>query len=528
MKQGIVEGERSSDRRRVLAGARGAALVAAAFTAHCAPSSPSGVREQLCGGSGCTPQCRDLIVDACDIRERDCQETIFQSVRCVRGTELTTLPSTTFVPQSQLGETPEASDAGQSEGPSEAEVATQVWIDLIDEGLQLLHLTAAPLDQAQAAERPNTGGLATGNSVAIADSSADYEWRSMRLLAHEYVHTMQERDYGGLASLYKRYSRSNVTSQGIQAFIEGEAELYSWLAHAFMRNVSLDSWHLDEFFGVEEKRKRDDVLRAASPWTSARSWQHYAIGARVLYRAWETGHHLAVRSVMYNLEPDFGQWVRDFAPRSGPRVAAEPICNPKGTQVIVQDSLGPSGAYAFLVAAAKARGLKVIAAERAWQIASDVSDDQMRMYAATLGEKDTQTAWLEREAKAAMCGLGSEQKPAPSAADGGKLDGGWDGPDTPQSGACDAGHSQPADTAPTEELPLAELQRSIVPGAPAWVSWEFGFETSGSAKDFEEWVAAAALPALRVEREARVVIVRARRLPTSDGERDAFAAWTCQ
>lgn len=501
------------------------------FAANCATSSPSGVREQLCAGSGCTPECRDMVVEACDIRQRDCQETIFRSVRCVRGSELATLPRTTFVPQSQLGETTEE-DAGQPELPSEAEVASEVWRDLIDEGLQLLHLIAAPLEQAQAAERPNTGGIATGNSVAIAENNADYAWRSMRLLAHEYVHTMQERDYGGLASLYARYSRSNVTSQGIQAFIEGEAELYSWLTHAFMRNVSSESWQLDEFFTVEEKRRRDHVLRAASPWTSARSWQHYAIGARVLHRAWETGHHLAVRSMMYNLEPDFGHWVRGFTPSSGPRVAGDPICSPTGTHVIVQDSVGPSGAYAFLVAAAKAQGSKVIAAERAWQIASDVSDDQMRMYAATLGDDDTQAAWLEREAKAAMCTLDSGEEPASNGPmlDGGGLDASPKDGGTIHSAACDAG-AQPrpsGDLSLPEDIPFAELQQRIVPGAPVWVSWEFGFETSGSAKDFEDWITAAGWTTFRVERQARIVTVRTRRSPTSDAERDAFAAWNCQ
>ncbi len=505
----------------------------------CAPSPTSGVREQLCGGSGCASDCRDISVDVCDIRDASCQDQIFRSVRCVRGSSLATLPRTTFVPQSQLGGTLDERDAGTTgEQPSPPQVAQQVWADAIDEGLQLLHLIATPLSQAQENEKQVTGGVTTGNSISIAENNADYEWRSMRLLAHEYVHTMQEHDYGGLASLYARYSRSSVTAQGIQAFIEGEAELYSWLTHAFMRNTEIEGWSLEGYFEVEKKGKRDHVVAATSPWTSARQWQHYAVGAGYLFGAWKRGHNLGVRSVMYNLEPDFGKWVVGFAPRNGPEVARDPICSPEGNQVIVQDSLGPSGVFAILVAASKARRLAVVPSERAWQLATQLSSDQLRVYAPTLDGNDTQTAWLEREAASAMC---RPQKPAvhvggTSGVDAGEGDGGKDGGahggDFLDAHSChlDAGAlpSNAAAVVVTEETPFEVLQQRLVPGAPVWVSWELGFETSNSAQEFEDWITATGWATVSAERRSSAVLLRARRTPTTDAEKAALGAWTCR
>src|SRR5690606_19767285 len=97
--------------------------------AACEPAPLSGPREELCAGNGCSRECRELDGGVCDIRERACQELVFQSVRCVRGTSLAQLPPTDFVPQSDFGN-PDAAvewDAGTiAELPQEV-VAQAVW-----------------------------------------------------------------------------------------------------------------------------------------------------------------------------------------------------------------------------------------------------------------------------------------------------------------------------------------------------------------------------------------------------------------
>src|SRR5690606_14960284 len=78
-------------------------LVHGAMVAACAPE-PEGPRETLCAGSGCSERCRSLEVERCDTREKDCQSLVFESVRCVRGSDLTALPRTEFVPQTTFSE----------------------------------------------------------------------------------------------------------------------------------------------------------------------------------------------------------------------------------------------------------------------------------------------------------------------------------------------------------------------------------------------------------------------------------------
>lgn len=546
--------------------------------AACSPEPAGGPREELCAGSGCSEECRELDVQVCDIRERACQELVFQSVRCVRGSALSQLPSTDFVPQRDFGDPDAASepqDAGVAELTPEV-VAQAVWDEYLDEGLQLLHLIAKPLAVARAEEGKATGGVTSGGNVAIADNNADQLWWSMRLLAHEYVHTMQEYDYGGIGSLFNRYTRSSVTAQGVQAFIEGEAELYAWLAHAFMRNQSMDDWNLEEYFDLDQKSVRTRVAATDSPWTTARQWQHYAIGARHLYKTWKLSKNIGVRSVLYNLNADFGAWAADFEKRKGPGVREADICEPAGNHTIVQDSLGPSGVFAILMAASRTIDAEIVPTEYAWRIATDLTEDVMRMYGPTYGGGISQGEWMEREANLAMCkpaGAGSAKGDAgvasvpsspgltvsdaatdaatasavtASAVTSTAVTGDANGPETntdetntsdvtsDERVVCDAGYirAQAIDDAGVypvaENTPFPEVQMHLVPGAPTWVGWAFAFETKTSATAFAEWIADANWPTLRVEQRGERVTLRSRRAPTNDAERAVFDAWTCK
>lgn len=545
----------------------------------CAPQSEPSVRDPLCAGAGCTQECRDLQVSLCDIQDRACQEMIFQSVRCVRGSALTELPRTEFAPPPST-EPDVTPDAAPPPAPTPAEVADQIWSQYLDEGLKALHLIEQPLDVARAEEDKVTGGVASDGGVKILPGNAEQEWWSMKLLAHEYVHTMQERDYGGIASLYAKYSRSSVTAQGIQAFIEGEADLYAWLTHAFMRNAPMDAWGLEEYFSLDEKATRDRAAKAESPWTSIRQWQHYAIGARYLYRAWRQGQNIGVRSVLYNLEPDFGRWAADFAKPTGPRVSENPVCEPDHTAIIVQDAGGPSGVYAILISALRAQKAKVMPAEHMWQVAKDLTEDQLRMYAYTFGTGTTQAQWLERDSRRAMCtvtntapikvndaGLDAASDTASALPDGASMQLGaasTDGAATTESAVttqgatsvssevstvtdvdlasssgavpvCDAAVADagafPMDAGwfeTDDDTTFADLQQHLVPGGPVWASWALGFESKDSAAQFAEWIEAAEWSTIRVEHSGRKVTLFTRSEPKSDTERAVFDAWTCR
>ena len=487
------------------------ALCATVLCAACAPQ-PSGPRERLCAGSGCSDTCRELEVERCDIRERECQDLVFQSVRCVRGSGLTKLPNTEFVPQEDFSEQRREAAEG------EPDLAGEVWGSYVDDGLRALRLIAenTTLAEANAVEGEATGGIQQAGMVQIAESQGYSSWWAMRLLAHEYVHAQQEHDYRGIGNLYRRFAQSNVTSQGVQAYVEGEAELYGWLTHAFMREVNPDAWQLDEFFDLDEKGLRTRVSNSASPWTPARQWQHYAIGARHLYAVWQTGHNVAVRGVLHNLNPDFGAWASGFVPRTGPRVSRQPVCAPEQTQLVVRDSLGPSGVFALLMAATAEQAVSPV--EEAWTLAVQLTEDQLQMYGPTLTPGVSQAQWLSDAAQDGMCapapGSSPPEDPTEAGVDGPDgappwltLEAGADaarpsrdarGRDAAvrDAGARDAAASDaavpdrdaagvepqlPSDAATPEPDPDDPRTR-LVPGGPVWASWAFGFENAEAAQ----------------------------------------------
>src|SRR5690606_35424708 len=119
----------------------------------------------------------------------------------------------------------------REDAEGEPDLAGEVWGSYVDDGLRALRLIAenTTLAEANAVEGEATGGIQQAGMVQIAESQGYSSWWAMRLLAHEYVHAQQEHDYRGIGNLYRRHAQSNVTSQVVQAYVEGEAELYAWL-----------------------------------------------------------------------------------------------------------------------------------------------------------------------------------------------------------------------------------------------------------------------------------------------------------
>ena len=272
----------------------------------------------------------------------------------------------------------------------------------------------------------------------------------------------------------------------------------------------------DEFFDLDEKGLRTRVSNSASPWTPARQWQHYAIGARHLYAVWQTGHNVAVRGVLHNLNPDFGAWASGFVPRTGPRVSRQPVCAPEQTQLVVRDSLGPSGVFALLMAATAEQAVSPV--EEAWTLAVQLTEDQLQMYGPTLTPGVSQAQWLSDAAQDGMCapapGSSPPEDPTEAGVDGPDgappwltLEAGADaarpsrdarGRDAAvrDAGARDAAASDaavpdrdaagvepqlPSDAATPEPDPDDPRTR-LVPGGPVWASWAFGFENAEAAQ----------------------------------------------
>lgn len=504
--------------------------------AGCAPE-PSGARERLCAGNGCTDECRDLRVEACDIRERACQDVIFASLQCVRGRVLDETPYVKFVDElmSGNGNRSEALDrpanptngstSTQSTPPrpntTQEQLAQQIFSYYVDEGVRLLRLIdqATTIVQANDEQHVDVGAIESDGGVKVEHGSAGYRWSSMLLVTHEFVHAQQEVDYGGIANLFNRYPRTSKSRQSLLALLEGEAELYAWLTHAFMRNTELEDWSLQEHWEDAAKVKRRDIAQDQSPWPNAQRWQHYAIGAKVLSARWQAGHNLAVRSVLHNLEPDFGAWARGLAPPSGADLGNAVIPEPSGMQMVVRDELGPSGVFALLMAASKTWKPRPV--EPAWRLASALVDDKLDFFAPLLPEGETQSQRIaddtraECEAKREMDGGIPSQPTADAGSDA-------SAPEERDSSSDDcADVAQVGDEVASAAVPYGRL----VPRGSVWLSWRMAFATPKNAQEFVAYFEQVNWPHLEVTHSGAKVLIKAQRKPKTDAEQAAFDAW---
>lgn len=537
-----------------LSSVRARALVLV-LLAGCEPKSHS-VRERLCAGSGCTAACRDVRVDACDIRDRACLDVIFQSLQCVRGAVLderprlrltnsllegkretpdqaeqapeTASPSTTASVRSGSAPSTSGSDSASTNpavpGPSvpPPPQPSDVFAYYVDEGLKLLHFIPEPttIDEVVDKEKEVVGAIQTGGEVFVEQSNVGHRWLSMQLVAHEFVHAQQEVDYGGIANLYTYYDNTTTSRQAIRALIEGEAELYALLTHAFMRETSTEAWALLDYFDEHARQKRREIASVQAPWTHADWWLHYSVGARVLAERWQSGGNLAVRAVHHNLQADFGAWVRNLAPSYAADLGRGKTCAPARTQVVVRDELGPSGVFALLMAASKDRALKPI--EPAWQVARGLVDDKLEFFAPLLNDGETQSEWFVEAAKEECRRVAGQREAGANddfTADAGVEAGLGETSQLPNPYCSDAGVAQPNNATDDDEY------ARLLPQGSVWLSWRLAFSRAEDASRFVEYFEGLDWRTLEVTRDDAKVLLKGYREPLDEAGRRRFESW---
>lgn len=342
---------------------------------------PLTFRGSLCRAPGCAPGCETLEIEPCDVEQRACQERVFQSVRCVHGGALQTLPVTTSKSRDQFSE--EVKDRIMEERDPD-------WLlerDYIDRSLRLLGLLA---DDRTGAEESATVQSSAAAVFSSEDESVTVvqmgpQWVAMKTLAHEYVHAQQQASYpDGIMGLYAQAPPTQAGSQAVQAFIEGEAVLYEWLTFAFMRRTPIDVWGVEAYFELTLQDYRRAAAGADSPWYPSRAWLHYPIGALYLLDVYRRGGHEAVQRVRRQIPPHFVYWVQGYPPdasvlreRALGLGCSEPELVP-GFKWIAADELGPSAVFA--IAAGRLREGR-LATEAAWQLAQSLRGDSLAIFA---------------------------------------------------------------------------------------------------------------------------------------------------
>jgi hypothetical protein len=278
--------------------------------------------------------------------------------------------------------------------PRETAAGYLRWIDAIDRGMRLLQLLAPDKSGEEARQEGNENVVGRYNpetqTVQLVEQPEQPAWMNMLVLAHEYTHSLQQVETDAAPELEHAFARDKVwqdrkssARQAVSAYVEGEAQLYSFLTYAFMRRVDVHSWAMEEYLQFLQKRMLAEVVEAESRFAVARASFHYPVGFRRLWQLWSAEGQVGVREKAKQLDLSFSQWLEAYPLTSGRSETpqnyrcghAEP---PNGYEKVVDDALGPSGVAAIVVPALEqSLGLPL---QSVWEHASALAGDHLRIY----------------------------------------------------------------------------------------------------------------------------------------------------
>lgn len=326
--------------------------------------------------------CAEEQLDPCDIRQPECQQDVFLFLQKVRGdgwNVFTEMPPVDTISWEEFQDMVLEAAGSEEQQP-----------DPWDAALRLLALIP---EEASAAE--------ASAEVLIADVVAYYSYESrsvtvidrgesrnlaydMEILAHEFVHAIQDREIGLpslMASVDEMFAHD--------AHVEGEAVLYEFLFSLAMEDISpqIIDWN-----GIYEQMlgdMRTRVMESDSPFYAVQELV-YPLGAEYLTRLYLRGGNAAIRGA-YAIRPTTGA-----AYMAGPETYREEerqladcaFTEPEELELYGFTTMGAPVAYAFLTAAGAGDG-------EAWSAALQWQDDRILVFSDENGES-TALVWCLR------------------------------------------------------------------------------------------------------------------------------------
>lgn len=409
----------------------------------------------VCDGKSCPEQCIALKGPDCDVRGAACQKRIFGAVECVRGTQ-GTMPEIRLLTETELrieeygldaggsapvhksGELGDAAipepdagaafdaatepldagtptdagsiDAGERDAEAPPPVPDAGRDPSVDAGkdvkehwdiaLELLGLRIAmpALDQID-----DIGGLydALTQRITLVDRGDPQDSPSAQMtLAHEFVHALQDQQYG---LLEMRRGRVGTTDAQLASgcLTEGEARLYEQLSWGLLQGLPVDRAYWKVLFARYAKYSRDAVAAGESPLD--RVWLlRYGLGASYLADAWLAGGNAAVARVLESPPITSAHWMHGYAEA---QTRSEPLsqsldCNdasaPAEFERISSDTLGAFTLFAFLAHNLAVDGIHPT--EVSWRRALAWRQDRVELFVGPGGE--TAVSWRLRFADA--------------------------------------------------------------------------------------------------------------------------------
>lgn len=307
----------------------------------------------------CTPD-----VSFCDIRESKCQRHLFDATACVRRQRVDGLPSIRRIDTDEL----------RAHFMEMAEQAGSLEPSAWDAALQLLELIPADQTGGEAVVEDLVSGVAafyshlTGDVTIVEGYVDDDERAGSAVLAHEFMHVLQDR-MQGLERQDRLWAISTDATVALSHLIEGEAQLLATIVVRAGDGVDEADIEWDETFDATLQATFDVIAAAPAPFIAALQTLPYPLGARALLGLRQLGQ--PELETLYLLGP--GASVDWIDPASGWSPGpAQPTCLPQppggGREVTGFDSFGATGLMGFLVAQGTA---PAVALELSAQLRSD-------------------------------------------------------------------------------------------------------------------------------------------------------------
>lgn len=195
------------------------------------------------------------------------------------------------------------------------------------------------------------------------------------VLAHEFVHALQDRRHG-LGSLEAGVALDSDGYLALDGLIEGEASIYQYLLTFAYQGVNIDAFDFSAFFSDLTGLALEVTIEAGSPAVTASSIFPYTFGARYAGVRWVAGGSGAV-DALYDAPPRSSWEVLGGTGSPGIATFAEAPAPLEGHSLVSDDVAGAWLSVAMLAGLEAGRG----AADELLDLASRWRGDRLWIYA---------------------------------------------------------------------------------------------------------------------------------------------------
>jgi hypothetical protein len=230
-----------------------------------------------CGGDGAPPFTVPPDLVRCDITQVNCQRAIFESVAESLEADPTSMPSIRTISVEQFEEEVR-SRVNDDDLTLDPETRGLRLIGFIPEAAESVTETEIDYQVNAIAAYYSSGS----RSITVIDR--DYEEVSAQsILAHEFVHAIQDREFG-IGSVYADVSTTDGV-MGARTVIEGDATYSSFAWVYDQLDYAPDSIDWDQIYLDFQEGSRQDAADPEVPMTASASGFPYAFGMELLGRA---------------------------------------------------------------------------------------------------------------------------------------------------------------------------------------------------------------------------------------------------